>query len=330
MLALYGLLVLLAGCAGMGPAPSNAPAGAVLATIPVEGQPPTFLAMAPDGSRVYAATSGRLSVIDTASDAVVATVGIDPYPVAITVTPDGTRALVTNLFSFDLTVVDLRSNTRLPSIPLLMQRQRGGYGRVAVSPDGRSYWVTNGINEILAVVTVGQQPANSRLMDMRPADVTFSSDGARVFVAGCKDFCTTGTVEILDPTSQRVRATWNVGPSPYRILLSPDGSRAYTTNVAGPSASVVDTQSGATIATVPLGPTPTGLAVSPDGRWVAIASQVAGALTVIDGATGAVRATTNLGGALREVVIAPDGRRLWVSSGSSVLALDAAAVGAAQ
>src|SRR5262249_1227089 len=43
------------------------PNGALLATIPV-GTAPTFLAIAPDGRRLYAASNGTLSVIDTAAN----------------------------------------------------------------------------------------------------------------------------------------------------------------------------------------------------------------------------------------------------------------------
>ena len=56
------------------------------------------MAITPDGTRVYV-TNGNdstVSVIDTASKTVVATVGVGFLPAGVAITPDGTRAYVTN------------------------------------------------------------------------------------------------------------------------------------------------------------------------------------------------------------------------------------------
>ena len=55
--------------------------------------------MSPDGTMVYAlsgTTSGALSVISTASNSVVATIPVNPFPDGIAVSPSGTQAFVTH------------------------------------------------------------------------------------------------------------------------------------------------------------------------------------------------------------------------------------------
>ena len=65
----------------------------VVATIPV-GNYPTGVAFTPDGTHAYVANvnSSIVSVIATATNTVVATVMVDS-PVAVAITPDGTRGL---------------------------------------------------------------------------------------------------------------------------------------------------------------------------------------------------------------------------------------------
>lgn len=66
------------------------------------GSSPIGVGVTPDGSKAYVVNnaSGTVSVINTATNAVVATitVGTDPFGVAIT--PDGTKAYVTNVGSY--------------------------------------------------------------------------------------------------------------------------------------------------------------------------------------------------------------------------------------
>jgi YVTN family beta-propeller protein len=99
---------------------------------------PRGVAVAPDGKHAYVASSSGVSVIDTIADAVVAT------PVAgsdVAVAPDGKRAYVTNTDSFNVSVIDTASNTVTAEIPLTCSG--GGPGEdVAVAPDGKHIYVT--------------------------------------------------------------------------------------------------------------------------------------------------------------------------------------------
>lgn len=324
---LLALTTLLAACGAMQPStPSNPlPPAAVVATIPLD-RPPTLLAMTPDGSRLLAASSGTFRIVATATNAVTATVRIPTYTSGIAVTPDGATALVDNVMGADLTVVDLATATTGPSVGLVMDIPPGGFGRLAVSRDGRTAWVTNGSRNYLAVANLATRDSAQSLMDMRANDAVLSPDGRTVFVAGCRDFCSTGTVESLDTSSGQITGRWDVGGSPYRVAVSPDGTRLYTANLGGPSLSIVDVASRQTLATLPVGVAPAGLAVSPDGTRVYVAAQDSATLTVVDTTANTVSRTLGLPRAPRDVVTSPDGRRVYVSTAESLLVLDAAAV----
>jgi YVTN family beta-propeller protein len=66
------------------------------------------------------------------------------------------------------------------------------------------------------------------------------------------------------------------------VAVSPDGRRAYVTNNASNTVSVIDTGGGAVTATIPVGARPVGVAVSPDGRHAYITNAASDTVSVID------------------------------------------------
>src|SRR5262249_50706573 len=152
----------------------------------------TLLAISPDGSRVFAASSGLFSIIGTGTNTVTATVPISPYTTGVAVTPDGARVLIDSYRSARLAVVDVASAKRLSPIGLIVDIHPGGFGRLAISPDGRHAYVANQAKEYLALADLTTRITNETMLDMRPSDVALSHDGHTLYVAGCKEFCTTG------------------------------------------------------------------------------------------------------------------------------------------
>jgi YVTN family beta-propeller protein len=161
--------------------------------------------------------------------------------------------------------------------------------------------------------------------DISPVDVAITPDGRTVYLAGCKPICTPGFVQLLDTASQRFTREIQIDGNPYRIAVAPNGARAYTANLSGPSVSVIDLAANTVAATVTVPVQPTGLAVSPDSGTVWVASQTGGALTAIDAATNQVRASVAIGLA-RDVVATPDGRQVYVSSERAVVVIDPSAL----
>ena len=322
MHALVLLCLLLAGCAGFGPSAPQAPASAVVGRLKV-GAPPTLLAASPDGRRVYAASSGSISILDGTTNTLLKTIANDPNSTGVAVAPNGARAYVTHLFSIDLTVIDAASDALAPSITMFLQRLRGGFGRLAVAPDNQTIYVANSANQAFGIINLGGGPGSLLKPTVWPVDVAISADGRTVYGAGCKQICTPGFVQLFDVPTQRFTDEIRVDGNPYRIVLSPDGASAYVANLTGPSVSFVDLAARRTTATVAVPPQPTGLGISPDGRTLYVASQTAGALSVVDVATAAVRAQLPVFQA-RDVAVHPDGRHVYVSSGDDVLVVDAA------
>jgi YVTN family beta-propeller protein len=77
-------------------------------------------------------SSNTVSVIDTATNAVVATVTVGGLPLGVAVTPDGKHAYVANRANGTVSVIDTASNTVVATVTV-----GNGAGGAAVTPDWR-------------------------------------------------------------------------------------------------------------------------------------------------------------------------------------------------
>jgi YVTN family beta-propeller protein len=79
-----------------------------------------------------------VSVVDTATNAVIATIPVGDSPFGVAVSPDGSKVYVTNLGSASVSVIDAATNTVTATIPVGLQPSG-----VAVTPDGSKLYVAN-------------------------------------------------------------------------------------------------------------------------------------------------------------------------------------------
>ena len=96
--------------------------------------------------------SANVSVIDTATNTVIATIPVGIGPRGVAVTPDGSKVYVTNVQLPNPSVVSViatATNTVIATIPL-----GGESNGVAVTPDGRKVYVANsGSNNVFVIDT---------------------------------------------------------------------------------------------------------------------------------------------------------------------------------
>src|SRR5204863_192108 len=110
---------------------------------------------------------GNVSVIDTSSNTVVATVPVGSAPYGVAVNREGTRVYVTNEFSETVSVIDTSTNTVVAIVVVGQQYPEG----VAVTPDGPLAYVAHSAffnrpvsvidtssNTVVATVPVGTTP----------------------------------------------------------------------------------------------------------------------------------------------------------------------------
>ena len=125
---------------------------------------------------------------------------------------------------------------------------------------------------------------------------------------------------VFEEPSHRLLATVPVGDEPHEVAATPDGKKAFVTNVRDRSVSVVDLGAYRVRATIrsPALQHPHGVQATPDGRWVLVTSESNRRLVLIDAVREVVMrglATTQSGAHM--IALVPGGKRAWVANRGS-------------
>ncbi|MGE0206904.1 MAG: YncE family protein [Candidatus Babeliales bacterium] len=264
----------------------------VVATVPV-GITPAGLALTPDDAFAYVANNNNytytgmdtVSVIDLSNNTVIKTIHDASFnePYTVTINKDGTKAYITNSNSTTITIIDIKTNSVSgiiygfdgPSGLVITPDQKRGYVNNYGGPEGvgSGNAVTLNIVDLVSLAITG-----TIHVDLAPAALAISSDGARVYSANYVDGNPgTGTVNVIDTASNTLTATIFGFSGPFDIVLTPDDKYAYVTNFGsnnfipvGTTVSVADLKKNVIIQTIDVGLQPAGIALTPNGRFAVV------------------------------------------------------------
>jgi YVTN family beta-propeller protein len=258
---------------------------------------------------------GSVSVIDTATNTVVATVPVGGVPIGVAVTPDGKHAYVANFTDGTVSVIaTATSNTTGTPIPV-----GNGPEGVAITPDGKHAYVTNSgtLNVPGTTVSVIATASNTVVATVKvgntPSEVAVTPDGKHVYVTNFRS----DNVSVIATANNTVVATVNVGNHPDGVAVTPDGKHVYVANYGSADVSVIATATNTVAATVNVGNHPDGVAVTPDGKHAYVANGTSDSVSVIDTANNTVVATRTVGVGPDGVAVTPDGKHVYVTNGLS-------------
>jgi YVTN family beta-propeller protein len=245
-----------------------------------------------------------VSVINNATNSVVATIPVGGTPDTVAIRPDGAFAYVA-CESGVVSVIDTASNTVVSTINV----GSGAADVVAFSPNGTLAYVTHYSGDYVSVIDT----ASNSLVATIPVGsgsygIAFNADGTRAYAANE----VSGTVAVIDTASSSVIKTITVGSDPTMIAVSPDGSHAYVNNFGSGTTSVIDTASNSVVATINVGGGPYGIVISPDGTHAYVAGS--GTVSVIDTASNMVVGSFDAGGPVVGIAISHDGTHLYVTN----------------
>jgi YVTN family beta-propeller protein len=261
-----------------------------------------------------------LSIVDLATNTVIATVPVGDNPQGVAVNPAGTAVYVANTNDNSFTVID---TTTLESTTIPGPGVVGATG-AAVHPDGtRIYianpeWVASGKNSTVWVI----DRATNTIIDeiscgKGSCGIVVHPDGKVAYVTNAFD----GTIAAFDTTTHEVLDTIvletvkpNEGCTPVPIVLHPAGTHIYAANRRGPTFWAIDTATHEFIA-LPFGYRHVCIGISPDGSAVYL-PEFGGTNTVdiIDTKTFELISTIDgLEGPLGTDVH-PDGKKVYIAN----------------
>lgn len=265
----------------------------VTATIHV-GTFPVGVAVAPDGKLVYVANfaDGTISVVDTSTNTVTNTfnLGNRSLPTMLAITPDGNNLYVVDQGRLTISVVSTVTGSVVTTIPV------NDAAAVAITPDGSRVYV-QGVSDSFSSVDVIDTATNTVIASIPvPGIVSFgiadTPNGRNIYVTG--GF--TANVSVISTSTNTAFATIPDPGRPEGIAISPDGGRAYVTNLGNAAATghqvdVIDTSTNTVVGSISVGADPEALAVTPDGALVYVKNAGDGTVSAIDTSTNTVIAT---------------------------------------
>jgi YVTN family beta-propeller protein len=322
-IALLALVSILAGCN-----PADAPK---------EPEAPAR----PAGSyHVYVTNerSNDLTIIDSVTNDVVATVPLGKRPRGIHASPDGKTIYVAlsgspiappgvdestlppaDKAADGIGVFDVQERKLLKVIP-------GGSDpeEFSLSKDGTLLYSSNedtgetsiidiAAGKVVATLSVGDKEAE-------PEGVTTSPDGRFVYVTTEND----GAIAVLDTEARKVIKNFKVGARPRSVAFFPDGLKAYVTRENDGKLAVVDTVKHAKTGDIDIGkPTPPEnikpmkVVLSPDGKTAYVSTGRGKYVFMIDTATDKVTGSLEVGQRPWGIEVSPDGKFLYTANGPS-------------
>jgi YVTN family beta-propeller protein len=248
---------------------------------------PQGLVVSGDGRRLYAfsKTDALVWVIDTATNAPLASIPVGAVPMGMVLSPDGRRLYVTSQSTASLSVIDTATNTVIATVPGFRQSTM-----LAVSHDGQHVFATSlyadGHWAIIVLDTATTTVTASVTVDRAPVSLTMSPDGSRLYFV---DTNNTPSVQVFDPVTWTVVAKFPLDRTAVSAAVSPDGSRVYVLETS--ALLTLDAATGAVLSTVADAHLPTTMALSPDGGAIYLSNYLASSefgahLDVVDLATG--------------------------------------------
>jgi YVTN family beta-propeller protein len=220
-----------------------------------------------------------VSLVDTGSGEIRATLPTGKGPHEVAVSPDGKRALVGNYGvrgapGSSLTLIDVVAGTVIKTIEL------GDYSRPhgIVWRDDRHAVVTAEDQQALITVDVDEGTVVQKIDTASEIShmVAVAPGSSRAFVANIGS----GSVSVVDVESGKRIANIPTGDGAEGIAVTPDGRQVWVTNRAEDTVTVLDGHSLETVAELEAGAFPIRAEVTDDGRWVLVTNAKGNDLSV--------------------------------------------------
>jgi YVTN family beta-propeller protein len=233
---------------------------------------------------------GTISVIDTPSNTVIATVNIGaPTPAFPAITSDGLTLYVST--GKTITAVDTGTNSVTASIAV------DASGGMAITPDGAFVYALGGATgsgngSVTVIDTATNAPVGSPIVAVFNPDaatavpgVVITPDGASVY-ASAENISAASAIATATNTVTAQIPLSNV--SLRGVAVTPDGSHVYVAAEAENVVYGINTATNSQQSETLVGNGPFGIAVTPDGAFVYVTNFAGNSVSIIATATNTV------------------------------------------
>lgn len=276
------------------------------------GNFPDAIAVNPDARTAYITTwnNNSVSVINTATKTVAATVPVGGLPDAVAVDRGTRTAYIANADDSTVSVINTATNALTRTINV-------GHGPdgVAVDPATHTAYITNYSGRSVSVISTAADatattPIATLTVGKYPGPVAVDPGSHTAYVANTGD----NSISIINTETNTVTTTVPVGMSPYAIAFAPATHTAYITNVGGNSVLVMNTATDTASATITVGNGPDSVAVDQAAHTAYVANSDSNSVSIINTTTNSVTATVSVRGDPHAVAVDPVTHAAYVTN----------------
>ncbi|MDQ1454066.1 MAG: hypothetical protein QOJ51_5345 [Acidobacteriaceae bacterium] len=249
------------------------------------GKQPNAIAIDPAVNRIYVvnAGSGNVSVMDGATDRVVATVATDTRPYAIGIDTALHRAYVTNTFSDKVTVLEGAANSA-------QQKPVGSKDFVETDAKRRRAFFISYEDPALTMLDADGKIHREDLGLSHPWGLAIDQQRGIVYVT---EIGRDTLIAYHEENGKTEKVP--TGSMPDAVVVDEAANKVYVANYAADSVTVIDGVTMKPVATVAVGHLPQALGIDATRHFVFIANTHSNSVAVMDGATNRVLATIPAG-----------------------------------
>jgi len=259
--------------------------------------------------RAYVSNNGSdtVTVVDTATNTVIAVIPVGDRPRGLAVTADGARVFVANEGDNNVSVISTASNTVVATVPVGRAPRS-----VAIAPAGWGAWVSTLGG--LWVIDTATYAIRARSPEFPLNDVAFSPGGNPAYAVTVDD-----TLAVLDIAHLSVSDEVPTGHTPHDVEVSADGRRIYVVDSTGGLRAYepVNSTRVAEVARAQFPEVIRDAVLNADGTRLYITQDFPQSVLVLDAATLAVVATVPLEFLPMGLGLSPAGDRLYVTGGQT-------------
>ncbi len=287
----------------------------ITATITATPATPGIFAYFASGSNINNfGKNGTITVLNTATNTVVATIPVGASPLGVAISPDGSRVYVANVVSQTISVIDASTNKVITTIIA-----GGGSDYLTVSPDGKFLYIESRVNGKIGVSVINTT-TNSIMATIATPNISggiaVSPDGKYLYVAG-QNTPGADLLTVINTQTNTISATIPVGISPEGIAVTPDGKQVYVTNYNSNSLTIINALTNTVTNNIGVGNLPQNIVISKDGSTAYVANYNSDNVSVINTTTNTVVDSIAVGSAPSGIAITPDGKELYVLNSAS-------------
>src|SRR5437867_4218561 len=288
LVPVLGLLIILSTFLYVTPAVHAKNASYSVTNIPV-GNDPVPEVYDPVNGNLYVGNSGSgtVSVIDSTSNTVIATVVVGTGLANGIWNPANGNVYFCNQGSATVSVISSATNTVIATVSTPPQPHNMAFdfanGDVYVGSDGSNLVtvISSETNTVLALVAVG----------LFPGEVTYDFANNDIYASNFLS----NTVSRIDSSTNTVTATIAVGVGPGHSAFDFANGNMYVPNTGSNTVSVISSATDAVLATVPVGSAPNPTFYDPANRNIFVTNRGSNFVSVINSRTNTVMANVPVG-----------------------------------